>query len=183
MFRVFRVYVSASIAALLASEFILIYACYLVATLVWLRADAPVFLLDDLGWLRILIVVLGLLLSIYFHDLYSNLGERPRELLQQVGVVAGTAFLIEAILGYLKLQQLVVPAGPMIAGSALNIAALMAWRLFFSRVLLRKMRSERVIFLGDSPVVQEIACHLEAHPEKGLTPLGFLDDKMNTAAR
>jgi exopolysaccharide biosynthesis polyprenyl glycosylphosphotransferase len=165
---------------LLASEFILIYSCYLAATLVWLRrdlrADAEVFLVDDQGWLRIFTVVLCLLLSLYFHDLYSNLGTRPRELLQQVGVVAGTAFLTEAMLGYLKLKQLVLPAGPMIAGSALNIIALMAWRIFFSRVLLRKMRSERVIFLGDSPMVQEIASHLEAHPEKGLTPLGFLDD-------
>ena len=89
-----------------------------------------------LGWLRILIVVFCLMLSIYFHDLYSNLGTRPRELLQQVGVIAGTAFLTEAMLGYLKLEQLVVPAGPMIAGSALNIMALMAWRIFFSRVLL-----------------------------------------------
>jgi len=176
MFRVFRVYISASVAALLASEFMLIYLCYLAATFAWMRADAEVFLADDLGWLRILIVGSCLVLGIYFHDLYSKLGTSPRELLQQVGVVAGTAFLTEAMLGYLKLHQLVVPAGPMIVGSALNIVALMAWRLFFSRVLLRKMRSERVIFLGDSPMVQEIASHLEAHPEKGLTPLGFLDD-------
>src|SRR3984885_4676649 len=178
--RLFRVYVSTRVAALLASEFALIYLCYLAATFAWLhgelRADAEVFLLDDLGWLRILIVVSCLMGSIYFHDLYSNLGTRPRELLQQVGVIAGTAFLTEAMLGYLKFQQFVVPAGPMIAGSGLNIFALMAWRLFFSRVLLRKMRSERVIFLGDSAVLQEIASHLEAHPEKGLTPLGFLDD-------
>src|ERR1700685_3829673 len=176
MLRLFRVYVPASVAALLASEFILIYLFYLAATFAWLRGDAEVFLADDQGWFRILIVVSCLMLGIYFHDLYSKLGTRPRELLQQVGVVAGTAFLTEAMLGYLKLKQLVVPTGPMIAGSALNIIILMAWRIFFSRVLLRKMRSERVIFLGDSPMVQEIASHLEAHPEKGLTPLGFLDD-------
>jgi exopolysaccharide biosynthesis polyprenyl glycosylphosphotransferase len=176
MLRLFRVYVTASVAALLASEFVLIFACYLAATFAWLRADALVFLADDNGWLPILIVVACLMLGIYFHDLYTNLGVRPRELLQQVGVVAGTAFLTEAMLGYLKLRQLVVPAGPMIAGSALTIVALVAWRLFFSRVLLKKMRSERVIFLGHSQVVQEIANHLEAHPEKGLMPLGFLDD-------
>ena len=176
MFRLFRVYVPASVAALLASEFILICLSYLAATFAWLKADAGVFLVDDLGWLRILIVVFCLMLSIYFHDLYSNFGTRPRELLQQVGVIAGTAFLTEAMLGYLKLEQLVVPAGPMIAGSALNVMALMAWRIFFSRVLLGKIRSERVIFLGDSSLLQEIASHLEAHPEKGLTPLGFLGD-------
>jgi len=175
MLRLFRVYVSARVAALLASELVLIYVCYLAATLAWLRADAEVFLVDDAGWLRILIVVLCLMLGIYFHDLYSDLGGRPRELLQQVGVVAGTAFLTEAMLGYLKLRQLVVPAGPMIVGSTLTIAALMVWRFVF-RVLLKRMPSDTVLFLGDSPVVQEIASHLEAHPEKGLTPLGFLDD-------
>ncbi len=176
MLRLFRVYFSASVAALVASEFILIYLCYLAATFVWMRADAAVFLADDLGWRRILIVVSCLMLGIYFHDLYSKLGTRPRVLFQQVGVVAGTAFLTEAMLGYLKLQQLVVPAGPMIVGTALNIIAFMAWRLLFSRVLLLRMRSERVIFLGDSPMVQEIVSHLEAHPEKGLMPLGFLGD-------
>src|SRR5580700_3863061 len=149
MLRLFRVYVPASVAALLASEFILICLSYFAATFAWLKADAAVFLVDDLGWLRILIVVFCLMLSIYFHDLYSNLGTRPRELLQQVGIIAGTAFLTEAMLGYLKLRRLVVPAGPMIAGSALTIVTLMAWRFAF-RVLLRRMPSESVLFLGDS---------------------------------
>ena len=104
MLRLFRVYVSASVAALLASEFILIYVCYLAATFAWMRADAEVFLVDDLGWRRILIVVLCLMLGIYFQDLYSKLGKSPRELVQHIGVVAGTAFLTEAMLGYLKLD-------------------------------------------------------------------------------
>ncbi len=183
MLRLFRVYFSASVAALLGSEVVLIYACYLAATIAWLRADAAVFIADDLGWLRILIVVGSLMLGIYFHDLYSNLGARPTELLQQVGVVAGTAFLTEAMLGYLKLRQWMVPAGPMILGSAFTIVALLAWRIFFTRVVLKKMRHERVIFLGDSPLLHEIANHLEAHPEKGLTPLGFLDDSNSPGAQ
>jgi len=69
----------------------------------------------------------------------------------------------------------------MITGSAFTIAMLVAWRLLFTRVLLKKLRSERVLFLGDSPLVQEIARHLEAHPEKGLTPLGFIDDAVPPA--
>jgi exopolysaccharide biosynthesis polyprenyl glycosylphosphotransferase len=38
------------------------------------------------------------------------------------------------------------------------------------------------VFLGNSCVVQQIASYLEAHPEKGLTPLGFLDDSNSTSA-
>jgi exopolysaccharide biosynthesis polyprenyl glycosylphosphotransferase len=176
MLRLFRLYVPASAAALLASEFILIYLCYLAATFAFLRFDAQVFLIDDNGWLRILIVALCLILGIYFHDLYSNLRVRLRDLIQHAGVVAGAAFLAEALLSYLKLPQLVVPAGPMIAGSGLIIIALLAWRIFFSGVLLQMMPSERVIFVGNSAIVREIVAQLEGHPEKGLTPLGFVDD-------
>jgi exopolysaccharide biosynthesis polyprenyl glycosylphosphotransferase len=179
MLRLFRVYVSARVAALLASEMILIYACYLAATFVWLRQDAQVFLADDNGWLRILIVVLCLMLGIYLHDLYTNLGF-SRELLQKMATVAGIAFLSEALFSYLKLPQLVVPARPMITGSAFALVALLASRFFF-KMLLRKMPSESVLFLGDSPIVQEIARHLEAHPEKGLHPIGFLDDSNSPA--
>jgi len=173
---VFRRIIPGRVAALLASEFILIYLCYVAATFAFLRFDAQVFLFFDNGWLRILIVAICLILGIYFHDLYSNLRARLRDLIQYAGVVAGAAFLAEALLSYLKLPQLVVPAAPMIAGSALTIIALLAWRIFFSGVLLKMMPSERVIFLGNSTIVQEITAQLEAHPEKGLTPLGFVDD-------
>lgn len=180
MLRLFRVYISTRVAALLASEFILIYACYLAATFFWLRADPSAFLGDENGWRRIFIVVCCLVLATYFLDLYSNL-RFSRELLQKVVVVVATAFLTEAILSYLKLPQWVVPAGPMILGSALTFTALIASRFIFV-LLLRKMPTEGIVFLGNSCVVQQIASHLEAHPEKGLTPLGFLDDLNSMSA-
>jgi len=172
---VFQRYVPGRVAVLLATEFLLIYSCYVVATFALLRLDGQVFLLDDNGWLRILIVDLCLILGIYFHDLYSNLGVDLRDL-QTAGVVAGVAFLAEALLSYLKLQQFVVPRRPMIAGTVLTILAVIAWRVFFNGVLLKLMPSERVIFLGNSAIVQDIIRQLETRPEKGMTPLGFLDD-------
>jgi sugar transferase (PEP-CTERM system associated) len=164
------------VAALLASEFLLIYLCYVAATFAFLRLDAQVFLVDDNGWLRIVFVTFCLIVGIYFHDLYSNFRVRLRDLIQYSIVVAGAAFLAEALLSYLKLPQWVLPARPMIAGSALTIAVLLVWRVLFIGVLLKVMPSERVIFLGNSPIVQEIVAQLEKHPEKGLTPVGFLDD-------
>jgi sugar transferase (PEP-CTERM system associated) len=180
---VFRRIIPGRVAALLASEFILISLCYAAATFAVLRFGAQVFLFDDNGWLRIVIVAVCLILGIYFHDLYSNLRVRLRDLLQYAVVVAGAAFLAEALLSYLKLPQLVVPAAPMIAGSGLTIVALLAWRIFFSGVLLKRMPSERVIFVGNSSVVQEIAAQLELHPEKGLAPLGFVDDSDSSCGK
>jgi len=46
---VFRRYVPGRVAVLLASEFLLIYSCYVVATFALLRPDGQVFLLDDNG--------------------------------------------------------------------------------------------------------------------------------------
>lgn len=176
MFRLFRVYVAARVAALLASELVLLLTAYSLATFLCLRPEAPVFLLADNGWLPILFVVACILAGIYFHDLYTNLSASPRELLQQAGVIAGTAFLTQAMLVYLRLPQLVVPAGPMMAGSALAIPAFITWRMLFNRVLMPRMHAERVLFVGNAPIAGEIASHLRQHPEKGLCPVGYLDE-------
>jgi hypothetical protein len=53
--------------------------------------------------------------------------------MQHAVVVAGAAFLAEALLSYLKLPQLVVPAAPMIAGSGLTIIALLGLAHFLQR--------------------------------------------------
>jgi sugar transferase (PEP-CTERM system associated) len=176
MLRLFRRIIPGRVAVLLASEFILIYLCYVAAAFALLRPDALGFLADDNGWLRILIVTICLIVGVYFHDLYSNFRVRTPDLVQHAVVVAGAAFLAQALLTYLKLPQFVVPARPMIAGSGLTVAVLLLWRIFFIGALLRVMPSERLIFLGNSAIVQEIVAQLERHPEKGLTPLGFVDD-------
>ena len=177
MIRIFRVFVPASVVALLASEFILIYTCYVTAALVVLGVDPQVFLLDDNGWIRIALVVVCLMTGVYFHDLYTKFRVRSRlVLLQQVGVVVGVAFLVQALLVYLRLRPLILPASLMFAGSGLAMVALPVWRIVYSRYAVRAMGSERVLFLGTSAVVQEIVGYLAEHPETGMTSIGYLDD-------
>jgi sugar transferase (PEP-CTERM system associated) len=177
MIRIFRVFIPASVVALLASEFILIYTCYVTAALVVLRVDPQVFLFDDNGWFRIAVVAVCLMTGVYFHDLYTKFRVRSRlVLLQQVGVVVGVAFLVQALLVYLRLRSLILPASVMIAGSGLAIVALPVWRILYSSFAVKAMGSERVLFLGTSPVVQEIVAYLAEHPETGMTTLGYLDD-------
>ena len=172
----FRRYVPGRVAALSASEFLLIYSCYVAATFAFRGLDAQVYLLDDNGWLRILIVTLCLIAGIYFNDLYSDFRVGHGDLLQRAVVVAAVAFLAEGLLTYLRLPQFVLPARPMIAGSVLTILALMVSHRSFQPVLAKLIPPERVLFFGNSEIVQEICCRLEGHPEKGLTPIGFLDD-------
>jgi len=184
MIRLFRVFVPASVVALLVSEFILIYACYLAAAFFVFRVDPQVFLLDDDGWLRIAVVVVCLIVAVYFHDLYAHFRVKSRVLLyQQVGVVVGAAFLIQSLLAYAKLRALILPTWLMIAGSALTMVSLPAWRIFYGRFVLKMLASERVLFLGASPVIEEIMQHLAEHPETGLTTVGYVDDEPDARMR
>ena len=177
MIRLFRVFIPTSVVALLVSEIVLTCTCYIIAAFVTLDVAPEVFLLDDNGWLRIAIVVGCLMLGIYFHDLYTQFRIRSRVLLfQQVIVVVGVTFLTQALLVYLRLQDLILPTWLMIVGSGLTLILLPVWRIFFSTVVMKAMGSERVLFLGTSSVSQEIVQYLMEHPETGLTAIGYLDN-------
>jgi sugar transferase (PEP-CTERM system associated) len=182
MIRLFRVFIPTSVVALLVSEIILTYTCFVIATFIMLDVAPEVFLLDDNGWLRIAIVVACLMLGIYFHDLYTQFRIRSRVLLiQQMIVVVGVTFLTQALLVYLRLQDLILPTWVMIVGSAFTLLLLPTWRIFFSTVVMKAMGSERVLFLGTSSVSQEIVRYLVEHPETGLTAVGYVDN-LDTSA-
>ncbi len=177
MIRLFRVFVPTSVVALLLSEIILTSTCYVIAAFIVLDVDPQVFLLYDNGLVRIAIVVACIMLGVYFHDLYTHFRIKSRILLfQQIGVVLGLAFLMQSLLVYLRLRELILPTWLMIGGSTLVIIVLPTWRIFYSTVVLRAMGSERVLLLGASPLIQEIAQHFFDHPETGFTVLGYVEN-------
>src|SRR5579863_537668 len=177
MIRLFRVFVPSSVLALLLSEVILIYTCYVVATFIVLYEDPQVFLADDNGLVRIAVVVACIVVGIYFHDMYEQFRIKSRILLfQQMGVVVGVAFLVQALLGYLRLRDLLLPNWLMIIGSCMVLILLPLWRIFYSSVVFKAVGLERVLFLGTSAVVQEIGRHLAEHPEAGFAVTGYVDN-------
>lgn len=177
MIRLFRVFVPDSVVALVLSDAVLLYTCYLIAAFFALEVDPRVFVQYDNGWARIAVVVLCLMTGLYFQDLYTDFRIKSRvRLAQQVFVTAGAAFLMQALLAYLSLQDLLVPTWLMIAGSALVLALLPLWRIYYGSVVFKAVGAERVLFLGASSLVQQICDHWEAHPETGLTALGCLQD-------
>jgi sugar transferase (PEP-CTERM system associated) len=177
MIRLFRVFVPSSVIALLLSEAILVFTCYVVATFIVLHEDPQVYLFDDNGLGSIAVVVACIIVGIYFHDLYGQFRIKSRILLfQQTAVVVGIAFLVQALLGYLKLRDFLLPTWLMIAGSSMVLILLPWWRIVYSSVVFKAMGSERVLFLGTSAVMQEIGEYLAEHPETGLVVLGYVDN-------
>jgi sugar transferase (PEP-CTERM system associated) len=187
MRQLFKVFIPASLIGLILSEFVFLFLCYLTGA--WLVSrfinptlDLNAFVLYEGGLIQITIVVICLTLGLYFQDLYSNIRVISLTLLvQQVCLVIGLAFLIQALFAYVRKPEWSLPRWAMIFGSILALLVIPAWRLFYSRVFLRLIGFQRVLFLGVSPVNREIAAHLVARPEIGMSVLGYIDDAEDTA--
>jgi sugar transferase (PEP-CTERM system associated) len=144
---------------------------------VFLTVDPTVFLLYDRGLMRILLVLASILVGMHFHDLYSNIYVRSRRvLIQQLCLVIGAAFLVQALIGYLD-ATLRIPIRVMVLGSFLAIVSIFAWRVFFSAHVLRVVARDRLLLVGASPLLEDIGKHIEEHPETGLQVVGYVRDR------
>ena len=177
MIRLFRVFVPVGSLALLSTEILLITSSFVFATYLVLEVDPTVFLLYDGGLVRILLVLASILVGMHFRDLYSKIYVRSRlVLLQQLCLVIGIAFLFQALVGYVN-ASLRVPIRVMVLGSLLAVAAIFAWRIFFGAHVLRVVAQDRVLLVGASPLLEDIAKHIQEYPETGLQVVGYVSDR------
>ncbi|MBI1789746.1 MAG: sugar transferase [Acidobacteria bacterium] len=178
MIRLFRVFIPTSVVALLVSETCLILSCYLLAT--WWVLQFQVFdefliyLWYESGLLRTALVALSAVLGFYSIDLYSEIKVVSRiRLLQDLCQVMGIALLSQGLISY-ALPPLRLGRGIMLYGSLLTMIALFGWRMFYSTYVVPMMGTQRLLFVGASPVVREMADHILAHPQKGISIAGYL---------
>ena len=176
MIRLYRVSVPSSVVALVLSEIVLIFSCYVLAAYWTLDFSTDIFLIDDGGWWHIALVVGLVVLGLYFHDLYDNYRIRSRTLLiQQFCLVLGVAFLVQAMLSYGR-WDVILPKWMMVYGSLLVLLVVPVWRIVFTGAIWKALGAQRLLFLGSSPVVREIMTRLVERPELGLAPIGYMDE-------
>ena len=176
MTRIFNVVIPARVLTLLVSEIILLSGCFLAAA--WADpdlTDVGIFLLYDSGILRIAIVVGLLILSLFFRNLYAGIriGSRLR-LFQELCIAFGITFIMQAAIGYLN-ADLIIPRKMMLGAAVLAVGAMFGWRLLFDTSAREVVPPRKLLFVGLSPTVAKIAPHLRAHPEIGLTTIGYLE--------
>ena len=182
MIRLFRALVPIGTAVLLLTETLVIAASFVAAAYLMLPVDATAYLLYDGGLRSIAIVIATLLVALYFNDLYSRIFVKSRILLvQQLCMSLGSVFLIQGLASYLHVGFR-VPLHVMGPGSAIALVGMYFWRIFFSTYAIRVMGRDRLLLVGDSPLLELIAEHCASHPEHGLQVMGYLDDRPESAA-
>ena len=172
MIRLFRVFIPASVLALLFSDAAILLFSFVVGCYIVLDVDPSIFLLSDGGLERITLVALSIILGLYFNDLYTRLRIRSRvELVQQFCVATGAAFLIQSLVSYVN-RDWMLPRAIMITGCMTSLVAVPAWRILYSAFASRLFGMDKVRISGSSPVVHQIAKSLAEHPELGFSSLG-----------
>ena len=151
MIRLFRVSVPSSVVALVLSEIVLIFSCYVLAAYWTLEFSPDIFLIDDGGWWHVTLVVGLVVLGLYFHDLYDNYRIRSKMLLiQQFCLVLGIAFLVQAVLSYGR-WDIILPKWMMVYGSLMVLVFVPAWRIVFTGAIRKALGAQRLLFWGSSP--------------------------------
>jgi sugar transferase (PEP-CTERM system associated) len=171
--RLFRVFIPASVVALLISEIILILGCYVLA-IFFLGLDPAFYLFDQGNYWKLLVVTTTIILGLYFQDLYGDLRITTNVLLvQQVCLAVGLSLLISAFIGYLDPVAL-LGRYLMMYGSLGVVVLLPLWRIFFWRYVIAGLRSERVLLMGNSSILGEVITVLLGRPEFGYKLVGYL---------
>jgi len=128
----------------------------------------------DGGWRQVGLVVAAIQLGLYFQDLYDHLRPASRiYLAQQVSLVLGGAFLLQAVLGYGR-SALQLNKWTMVYGSLLVLLVLPMWRVAFYSVISKALPPEKMLFLGTSATLRGIAKRLAERPELGSVVVGYL---------
>lgn len=174
MIRLFRVSIPSSVIALFVLETVLLAGCFIFAAHFYIDEDLEFYLLYDGGWRPILLVVAAIQAGLYLQDLYEQVRPRSRiYLAQQVSLALGGTFLLQAVIGYGR-SSLLLNKWTMVWGSLLVLTVLPLWRVGFYAVVSKAMPPEKLLFLGTSSALREIAKRLAARPELGAAVVGYL---------
>ena len=177
MIRLFKVFIPVGTLTLLLSEIVLLSSSFVLATYLSLEVDPSVFLMYEGGWVRLALVLFGILIGLHLHDLYTHFYVKNQiVLIQQLCLVMGVAFLTQGVIAYLN-PSLRVPIRVMLVGSAIAVTTIYFWRIFFSTYALQVMGRDHLLLVGGSPLLEDIGQHVSDHPEAGLSVAGYVDDR------
>jgi sugar transferase (PEP-CTERM system associated) len=173
--RILPALIPARTLGLLLSEIFWLFSSFILTYYVVLPGDPAVVLLYDNGLVSIGLVVASILLGFYLLDLYTDIRVKSKiVLVQQLCFAAGMSFLFMGLISYvLKIRM---PIIIMAVGNLLSMTVIFAWRVLYTAYVLRVVGGERLLLVGGSGILLDIARYIEEHPQAGCTVAGYVDD-------
>ncbi|MGQ9917494.1 MAG: sugar transferase [Bryobacteraceae bacterium] len=177
MIRLFQVVIPASLLALMAVEAALAFGCYWLGFLWTSEEDWVIHYLYEGGTAQTAAAVGSLMIGIYLNDLYSQVRVYSRlRLAQQFCLVFGTGFLMQGMISYVW-PEMALARPQMMAGSALGLVILPAWRMVFDALVLRVLHRQRILFLGRNRLIRTVVRTIRERPHFAMESAGYLSQE------
>jgi sugar transferase (PEP-CTERM system associated) len=169
--------------ALLIFESILTCFCGITAIYIRFGADATRVLLDEYGWLKILLLMVVVQGSFYLSDLYDFRMIRIRTVLYlRIFQSIGLAAIALAMVFYL-LPKLMLGRGVFIVSLILMLTTMIYWRVFVMWLIGHPGLAERVLILGTGESAINVAREVLEQKEGGYKIIGFVGDDPNLVGK
>jgi sugar transferase (PEP-CTERM system associated) len=155
------------------SEAFLISLAFMTAAVARLGRGAVGYLFDYPGGsFKILAASLGILICMYYFDLYdSSILRSRREVIIRLTQVLGTVYSLSVLLYYLY-PPLELGRGIFVIGLVFTALMLLLWRELFLMINRVPEFSVRTLILGDGPMGQSLMRELALRPELGMRVVG-----------
>ena len=175
--KIFSVILPRRVSVLLFSEFLLTFASFLASCALFLQGDLLLYLSDDRGWLRLLLVSLSVLLGMFVNNLYAKPRVESRVALGlKLSSVFGITLIIQGLLAYLP-SGLMLPRAVMLVGTGICLVIVFFLRVGYSGSVLSRAGVQEMLFVGFDSVGEEIAQRISSRPELGFHVAGYLSDE------
>jgi exopolysaccharide biosynthesis polyprenyl glycosylphosphotransferase len=184
MIRLLHAYFPSRTLFLGISEACLVSLAFLGATVARLGRGASAYLFDyQHGSFKILVASLGIVICMYYFDLYqSSILRSRREIVIRLTQVTGTVYSLSVLLYYLY-PPLELGRGIFVIGLLFAATIILAWRELFLIINRVPEFSVRTLILGDGPIGQSLIQELGLRPELGMRVIGQLKDVQNDFAQ
>jgi len=165
MLKILRQYYPIRNIFFVGGEALLILISLTIAS--WIIAGAESLALDQLLYLKIILVTFVCQVCLYYNDLYDiqitkSFFELGTRLLQALGV---SAILLAGI--YLLFPKVIIGTGTFAMSVVIVVVFIFSWRLMYTYVLKEGWFNERILILGSGPLAASIASEISSKNDCG----------------
>ncbi len=183
MIRLFNVHYSVRSLILVLGEGLLVWASFLLGTMLQYREDSYLVLNFEYGYYKIVAVTVFVLLLSHWFDLYdptyfNSKGELYSRLLLVPGLLAVGLGAMGAVFPKLMLGK-----SSFLLGLIILTVALLAWRSTYAWLVQQPYLRDRVYVLGAGERAQRLVRGLRTRPELGVDVVGWTGDLEGAVTR
>lgn len=138
--------------------------------------EASAIYLSEYFFLKCLLVVAAVQISLYYFDLYNlKIFHNNLEFLIRLFQALGVASILLASFYYF-LPQLIIGRGIFILSLGFMMVVIFLWRVFYNYIVRKKQMDQKTLIIGTGSLAKEIAATILERMDTGFKVIGFITD-------